>query len=99
MFKLIGWVFKITIFAVIVLALGHLIKWDGKTISDQMKTSLSQAERSAPVKAAKRTASELLSDAKKAGSESNLPSRLEEKIPPAARKELKALLNSAEEEK
>lgn len=97
MFKLIGWIFKVTIFAAIVLALSHYVRWDGKTISDQMKTSLSQAERSAPVKAVKKTATELLSDAKKAGSESNLPSRLEEKIPPAARKELNALLDGTEE--
>lgn len=45
MFRLIGWFIKAGLFAAIVLVLGSLVRWDGKTVSDQVKTGLAHAER------------------------------------------------------
>ncbi len=44
MFRLIGFIVKTTLFALIVLILGQLLSWNGKSVSDQIKTQLSQAE-------------------------------------------------------
>lgn len=46
MIHLISTLFKTLFFAGIVLILGSLIKWDGRTISDQVKTGVAKAERS-----------------------------------------------------
>ena len=44
MFKAIGWVLKLTVFAALVLVLGNYFKWGGKTVSDQVKTQMAKAE-------------------------------------------------------
>lgn len=46
MFKLLGIIIKSGIFALIVLVLAHVVKVGDQTISDQVKTKLSHAERS-----------------------------------------------------
>jgi len=46
MFKLIFGIIKLAIFTVVVLIASHHIKWDGKTVSDQVKTHMSQAQKS-----------------------------------------------------
>jgi len=96
MFKIIGWCFKAAAFAALILVAGQLIRWDGKTISDQVKTGLSKAERAAPVKAAKRSASIWIDDTKKTVSDSKAARKIEE-IPAHARKELKTLISSADD--
>lgn len=96
MFKLIGWCFKFAIFAAVVLVASHLVRWNGRTISDQVKTGLSKAERAAPVKAAKRSAQELLEDTKRTARDSKIAEKIEE-IPAHARKELSTLISSADE--
>src|SRR5262245_40182579 len=48
MLKLIGWTIKLTVFAVIVLVLGNWLQIDGKSISDQVKSHMSHAQRQAP---------------------------------------------------
>jgi hypothetical protein len=45
MLKVLMALLKITVFAAIVVVLANVIKWDGKTISDQVKTGLAHAER------------------------------------------------------
>jgi uncharacterized membrane protein len=45
MFKAIGWLIKTALFAGLVLVIGNLVNWRGRTISDQVKTQLSHAER------------------------------------------------------
>lgn len=45
MLKLIGWLIKTTIFAALVLVLGNLIHWQGRTISDQVKAQLAHVEK------------------------------------------------------
>lgn len=46
MFKVIGMLIKFVCLAVFVLVLGNWIKWDGRTLSDQVKVRMSHAERS-----------------------------------------------------
>ena len=46
MFKAIGWLIKVTIFAGIILVLGNMVHWKGHTVSDQVKTSLAAAQQS-----------------------------------------------------
>jgi hypothetical protein len=45
MFKLMAWIIKVTVFAAIVLVLGNVVKWHGRTVSDQIKTQVSHAEQ------------------------------------------------------
>jgi hypothetical protein len=44
MFKAIGWLIKLTVFAGIILILGNMVHWKGHTVSDQVKTSLASAQ-------------------------------------------------------
>jgi len=46
MFKAIGWLIKLTVFAGIILVLGNMLHWRGHTVSDQVKTSLASAQTS-----------------------------------------------------
>jgi hypothetical protein len=46
MFKAIGWLIKLSIFAGIILVLGNMLHWRGRTVSDQVKTSLAAAQQS-----------------------------------------------------
>lgn len=48
MFRLIGWIFKTVLFAAFILVVGQIIQWNGKSVSDQIKTGLSHAERVTP---------------------------------------------------
>jgi hypothetical protein len=45
MFKAIGWLIKTALFAALVLVIGNLVNWKGRTVSDQVKVQLSHAER------------------------------------------------------
>ena len=40
MLKIIGWIIKSALFAVLVLVLGNWIHWGDKTVSDQIKTKM-----------------------------------------------------------
>jgi hypothetical protein len=59
MLRLLGWLIKLGVFATIVLVLGHVVTWKGKTISDQVKTQLSHAERTDLVGKVKRWSKEI----------------------------------------
>ena len=50
MFKILFKLIKLGVFALIVIILANWIRLDGKTISDQVKTQLSHAEKSQIVK-------------------------------------------------
>jgi len=45
MLKAIGYLIKLTVFSVLVLVLGNWLRWDGKSISDQIKTRMAHAEK------------------------------------------------------
>ncbi len=46
MINAMGWLIKITLFSLLILFLGNWIHWNGKTVSDQVKTQIAHAERS-----------------------------------------------------
>jgi hypothetical protein len=66
MFKLIGLVFKGAFFAILVLVAAHYLTWDGKSVSDQVRSTLSSADRSAPVKTLHKKSKALIEDARNA---------------------------------
>jgi hypothetical protein len=46
MIHAMGWLVKITLFSILILVLGNWIQWNGKSVSDQVTTQISHAERS-----------------------------------------------------
>lgn len=53
MLKLLVGFLKYTVFALVIIILANWFKWDGKTISDQVKVQMSQAQKKGWVKNAK----------------------------------------------
>lgn len=47
MLRILGWMIKTTVFTVFILIAGHWIRWHGVTLSDHIKTGMSQVERTA----------------------------------------------------
>lgn len=45
MLKLVGWMIRSTVFAVFVLVTANLVRWNGRTVNDQIRVRLSHAER------------------------------------------------------
>lgn len=64
MFKIIGWFFKASLFALVILVGSHLVKWNGRTVSDQVRSTLSSAEKFPTVKTVKKKSQTLMNDAK-----------------------------------
>lgn len=77
MLRILGIAFKFTLFTCLVLVLGQLIHWRGRSVSDQVKTTLASAQRSPQIKKVKRSSQTLLDDARTAIQEQtkNLPGR------------------------
>jgi hypothetical protein len=73
------WILKAALFSALVLVLGNVIRWNGKTISDQVKTKVSHAEHARITEQMKGWAKGLTSDAKMG---STRKSRSEEGISP-----------------
>lgn len=100
MFKAIGWLIKVSIFVVLVLILGNWLEFRGKTVSDQVKTHLSHAERSEFAHKLRSWAGDLTEDARvgaprKISSETRTGSgaaRSGEDLPSAERQKLRALI-------
>ena len=70
MIKLFGSLLKFALFSIGVLILGNWIRWDGKTVSDQIQTRVSHAENSDMAEKVKSWSKELIDDTKKASSHS-----------------------------
>lgn len=49
MLKLFASILKATIFAVIILILGNWVQWDGKTVSDQIRSRMAAPTRANPI--------------------------------------------------
>lgn len=103
MLKAIRFLLKLTIFSTFVLILGNLIQWNGKTVSDQVKFGLAQAERSNVAEDLREWTGSLIKDAKKgvkkAGQRVLQPVTAESKddsiqvdIPQSERQKLRALI-------
>ena len=65
MFKAIGWILKIGFFSLLVLVAGNMVHWRGRTISDQIKTQLSHAERAPWAGQVRSWTSDVTNDARK----------------------------------
>ncbi len=46
MFRLIGYLLKVAFVTALILVLGQIVRWEGRTVSDQIKTRLAKAEKS-----------------------------------------------------
>lgn len=84
----IKWIIKIAVFSLIVLVLGNWLQWRGKTVSDQVKTQLSHAQRSEIAGQVRGWATQLTQDAKE-GAKVDSDS---EAISSSERQKLKALI-------
>lgn len=100
MIRAISFVFKFLIFSALVLVLGNWIKVGNKTISDQVKTEMAQAERSEFVGKVRGWANRISQDSRlgqlkkiqlneKSASPEN---RVTENITPSERQKLKSLI-------
>jgi hypothetical protein len=106
MLKLLGWILKATLFAALVLVASHLITWNGKSVSDQVRSGLSSAERAVPagqtLKTVKRKSRALVEDARDAASKIGVgapaPSSKRKGEGPSDhdREELQALIHSSD---
>jgi len=100
MLNAIGWVFKASLFAVVILVASHFVRWNGKTVSDQVRSTLSSAEKSPAVKSVTKKSKALLNEAKDAAkdvvSTTEVPVS-ETEIPDADKVELQALINEESE--
>lgn len=100
MLKAIGWILKASLFAVVVLVASHFVKWNGKTVSDQVRSTLSSAEKSPAVKSVKKKSKALLNEAKDAAGDviktSDAPVS-ETEIPAEDKVELQALIHEESE--
>jgi len=99
MLRLIGLLIRLAIFSAFVLILGNWVKWDGKTISDQVRIGMSHAEETDVIEKIRGWAQQVTHDAHK-GFRNKLHRTEEdrEEIPASERQKLKALireLNSA----
>lgn len=64
MFKLLGWMVKVTLFAAAVLILGNIVRIKGRTLSDQVRTEMAHAEKSEIATRARKLAGQITEDAR-----------------------------------
>jgi len=100
MLRALGFMLKIATFSALILVLGSWVRWEGRTISDQVKTHLSQAERSDIFTDLKNWAGALFRDANKGASKNNSSIQISasesesdsDRIPASERQKLRALI-------
>lgn len=92
MLKLIGLVLKLALFSFFVLVLGNWVRWDGKTISDQVKLRMSHADEYEIIGSVKTWADQLTQDAKQGFHKKIDRVAAQEEISPSERQKLKALI-------
>lgn len=98
MLKMIGWLLKASFFTVLVLVAAHYITWDGKTVSDQVRSTLSSADRSDPAKTIQKKSRALIEDAKDAAARVGVESaKRDDAIPAEDRESLQALIHSSDD--
>lgn len=92
MLRMLGFCLKFAIFSLAVLILGNWLRWDGKTLSDQIKWRMSHAEESAIFGSVKNWTKQLTTDAKKGLQKKIDHISIEEEIPSSEKQKLKALI-------
>jgi hypothetical protein len=81
MLKLVSMLIKLALFSVLILVLGHYIHMDGRTVSDHVKSHLSQAEGSTIARQLRTWAGSLAEDARSGHSRiSGVAQGLENKV-------------------
>jgi hypothetical protein len=79
MFNFLGWIVKATLFAAVILILGNVLHIGGKTVSEQVRSSLShmgtQAEQIGAIDHVKNFADDVADRAKRAVNEVKKPAR------------------------
>lgn len=94
MLKTIGSCIKFLLFSLVILILGNWIKWEGKTISDQVKIKMAHTEPAHIMNQVRGWAEKITYDARK-GIQKKLVSADESddsEIPSSERQKLKALI-------
>ena len=109
MLKMISYCVRLLFLSVVILVLGNWLRWDGKTLSDQVKVGMSHAEESPVYTSIRDWAKRLTTDAQKGmknkvksglKTETSSPTEKEE-ISSTERQKLRALireLNSSHKE-
>ncbi len=98
MLKAIGSCLKILTFSILVLILGNWFKWDGRTISDQVKFHMAHAERSETLNTVREWAQKITHEASKGAHiksihfSSPMTVTVPEEISPSERQKLRALI-------
>lgn len=92
MLRLIGFFLKVSLFSIIVLILGNLVRWEGRTISDQVKTQMAHAERSSLLGEIRHWAEQLTREARKGGFKKLHSASSDEEFPSSERQKLKTLI-------
>jgi hypothetical protein len=96
MLRVMGYLFKLTLFSILILVLGNVLRWDGKTISDQVRLQMSHAERSGLFGTVRNWADRVTYDTRKGFQQKTGHSLSEssesEDISPSERQKLKALI-------
>ena len=96
MLKFFGFVLKLGALSLIVLILGNLIHWKGRTISDQVKSQMSQAQRLELVGQVKHWSNKVVHDANVGGSSIGnsrvRANRESQEILPSERQKLRQLI-------
>ncbi len=73
-------------FAALILIASHLISWNGQTVNDQIRSTLSAAERAIPLKVVRKKSEEMIESVRKTRTEQI------EKIQAAEKEELQSLM-------
>jgi hypothetical protein len=99
MLRILVFCLKAVIFAAVVLVLGNSFRWEGKTISDQVKVSMAHAENSKVAGTVRGWAEKLTHDAQKGiqkkfntTSPGQMTIEVPEEITASERQKLKALI-------
>lgn len=92
MFKIVGFFLKLTVFSLLVLVIGNWLRWDGITISDQIKLKMSHAEDTGLFDSVRDWADQLTHDAKRGFHKKLGQISSQEEIPSSERQKLRALI-------
>jgi hypothetical protein len=92
MLKAIGFCVKMAFFSLFILFLGSWLRWDGKTLSDQIKLHMSHTERSDIFDSMRSWATKITEEVQAGSQKKSKQSTDEEEISSSERQKLKALI-------
>jgi hypothetical protein len=92
MLKAAGFLIKLLAFSTLILMLGNWLRWDGKTVSDQVRLHMAHADESGLVSTMRDWAEQVTHDARKGFQKKLTHVSATEEIPSSERQKLKALI-------